>query len=204
MARNEVLEKENQELRQEVARLRTQIASLKAHNIERKSILWKKIHSSMDGNNNSDLNLENEILHMKQPDFTESAPKKEFKEAKSPAPSPKPAYTTLASGMKASAVTAPPPPPAPPKSLVGLKTVRRVPEVIELYRSLSRKDANMENRANPNGAPTVAFTRNMIEEIENRSTFLSAVRLINLSSLSSYHIDTTQWFNSNHILNMDR
>lgn len=188
MARNEVLEKENQELRLEVARLKTQIASLKAHNIERKSILWKKIQNSMDGNNNSDANLENEILQTKQPDFSESAPRKELRAAKVPIPPSKPASTTLASGRdekgtKVSAVTAPPPPPAPPKSLVGVKAVRRMPEVIELYRSLTRKDANMENRVNPNGAPAVAFTRNMIEEIENRSTFLSAVSL-NLSFLT--------------------
>lgn len=186
MARNEVLEKENQELRQEVNRLRTQIASLKAHNIERKSILWKKIQNSMDGNNNSDATLENEILHSKQPDFSESAPKKELRAAKVPVPPPKPVSTTLASnrdekGMKMSTIKAPPPPPAPPRSLVGLKAVRRVPEVIELYRSLTRKDANMENRVNANGVPAVAFTRNMIEEIENRSTFLSAVSLNSLN-----------------------
>ncbi|KAI9109232.1 hypothetical protein K1719_019855 [Acacia pycnantha] len=34
----------------------------------------------------------------------------------------------------------------------------------------------MENRGNPNGVMAVAFTRNMIEEIENRSTFLSAIK----------------------------
>ncbi|XP_054819784.1 protein CHUP1, chloroplastic isoform X2 [Prosopis cineraria] len=181
MARNEMLEKENQELRQEVNRLKTQIASLKAHNIERKSILWKKIQNSMDGNNNSDASHENEILPTKHPDLSESAPKKEFRAVKVPVPPPKPASTTLTSSkdekvMNGSAIMAPPPPPAPPKSLLGLKAVRRVPEVIELYRSLTRKDANMENRGNPNGVMAVAFTRNMIEEIENRSTFLSAIK----------------------------
>ncbi|XP_028784706.1 protein CHUP1, chloroplastic [Neltuma alba] len=181
MARNEILEKENQELRQEVNRLKAQIASFKAHNIERKSILWKKIQNSMDGNNNSDVSLDDEILPTKQPDLSESAPKKELRAVKVPVPPPKPACTTLASGkdekvMNGSAITAPPPPPAPPKSLLGLKAVRRVPEVIELYRSLTRKDANMENRGNPNGVMAVAFTRNMIEEIENRSTFLSAIK----------------------------
>ncbi|KAK4275139.1 hypothetical protein QN277_018273 [Acacia crassicarpa] len=181
MARNEILEKENQELRQEVNRLKTQIASLKAHNIERKSILWKKIQNYVDGNNNSDLILDNEILPTKQPDLSESAPKKELRALKVPVPPPKPASATLASGkdekvMNGSPLTAPPPPPAPPKSFLGPKAVRRVPEVIELYRSLTRKDANMENRGNPNGAMAVAFTRNMIEEIENRSTFLSAIK----------------------------
>ncbi|KAG4920559.1 hypothetical protein JHK86_049372 [Glycine max] len=50
MTRNESLEKENKDLRQEVARLKSQIMSLKAHNIERISMLWKKIQKSMDGN----------------------------------------------------------------------------------------------------------------------------------------------------------
>ncbi|TKY56496.1 CHUP1 [Spatholobus suberectus] len=45
-----------------------------------------------------------------------------------------------------------------------------------MYRSLTRKDANMENRIHSNGIPTVAFTKNMIEEIENRSTYLSAIK----------------------------
>lgn len=162
MTRNEILEKENQELRQEVNRLKTHIASLKAHNIERKSILWKKIHNSMDGNNNSlDLNVDHEILQKKQPELSELL----VSSVKVAAPPP----------PKVSAVAAPPPPPAPSKLLLGLKTVRRVPEVIELYRSLTRKEGNMENRGNSNGVMAVAFTRNMIEEIENRSTFLSAV-----------------------------
>lgn len=190
MARNEILEKENQELRQEVNRLKTQIASLKAHNIERKSILWKKIHNSMDCNNNTDVALDNEILPTKQPDLSESAPKKELRAVKVPVPPPKPVSATLTSGkdekvMNGSEIKAPPPPPAPPKSLLVLKAVRRVPEVIELYRSLTKKDANMENKGNPNGVMAVAFTRNMIEEIENRSKFLSAVSCIYTSRIKN-------------------
>ncbi|OIW15504.1 hypothetical protein TanjilG_32908 [Lupinus angustifolius] len=161
IARNALLEKENKELRQEIAQLKSQIISLKAHNIERKSIFWKKteIH-----------------FHEPVPRYDKSAI------ARVPMPPPRPSSKPLPShknekGMKMQpTITAPPPPPTPPKSLAGLKTVRRVPELIELYRSLSRKDANIDNKTNHNGIPAVAFTRNMIEEIQNRSTFLSSIK----------------------------
>ncbi|KAK7305426.1 hypothetical protein VNO77_43332 [Canavalia gladiata] len=199
MARNESLEKENKDLRQEVARLKSQIISLKAHNIERKSILWKKIQKSMDGNNSDGLQHKaavqvmseksptNENVHTTNSDLQEAeAARIKDRSAKVPTPPPRPASNPLLpshkneKGMKVQPLplptTAPPPPPTPPKSLVGLKAVRRVPEVIELYRSLTRKDANKDNKINTNGTPAVAFTRNMIEEIENRSTFLSAIK----------------------------
>ena len=198
MARDELLQKENQELREEVGRLKSQVVLLKAHNLERKSVLWKKIQKSIDGNNNNnsepiqlkaspvqvitcEKSSENANTHT-NPDFQDSAPRKE-KPAIVPAPPPRPSAALLLPLHKKEKVLkvqplAPPPPPTPPKlSLVGLKAVRRVPEVIELYRSLTRKDANMENKIHSNGIPTVAFSRNMIEEIENRSTYLSAVSL---------------------------
>ncbi|KAK7385549.1 hypothetical protein VNO78_31272 [Psophocarpus tetragonolobus] len=197
MGRTELLQKENQELREEVVRLKSQIISLKAHNMERKSVLWKKIQKTIDENNNSETHQqhkaspiqvitsekssENVNVHT-NPDFQDSGPRKE-KPTIVPAPPPKPSATLLLplhkkeKGLKVQPTVAPPPPPTPPKlSPVGLKTVRRVPEVTELYRSLTRKDANMENRIHSNGIPTVAFTRNMIEEIENRSSYLSAIK----------------------------
>ncbi|KAL2317465.1 hypothetical protein Fmac_031341 [Flemingia macrophylla] len=199
MARNESLQKENKELRDEVGRLKSQIISLKAHNMERKTVLWKKIQKSIDDNSNSEAHhqqhkappiqvitsekcSENENV-LKNSDFQDSAPRKE-KPAIVPAPPPRPSPTLLLplhkkeKGLKVLQPTiAPPPPPTPPKSsLVGLKAVRRVPEVIELFRSLTRKDASMENKIHSNSVPTVAFTRNMIEEIENRSTYFSAIK----------------------------
>jgi len=205
MARDELLQKENQELREEVGRLKSQVISLKAYNLERKSVLWKKIQKSIDGNNNSEpiqlkasppvqvitceKSSENANIHT-NPDFQDSALRKD-KPATVPAPPPRPSAALLLPSHKKEKVLkvqpiAPPPPPTPPKlSLVGLKAVRRVPEVIELYRSLTRKDANMENKIQSNGIPTVAFSRNMIEEIENRSSYLSAVSLApNLSILN--------------------
>ncbi|CAJ2652591.1 unnamed protein product [Trifolium pratense] len=199
MARNELLQRENQELKEEVARLKSQIISLKAHNIERKSILWKKIQKSIDDNNSDshhqlkpalqaimyEKSSENETFHTNH-DFKDSSisPRKERSTILlPPTPPPKPvsilfppSHENCEKGIKMQPTTAPPPPPSPSKSSLGLKSVRRVPEVIELYRSLTRKDANMESKTHHNGIPAVAFTRNMIEEIEKRSTYLSAIK----------------------------
>ncbi|XP_024025486.1 protein CHUP1, chloroplastic [Morus notabilis] len=193
------LAKENEELRQEVARLKAQVSTLRAHNHERKSMLWKKLQNSMDGSNNIDVlqqkpsflvNLSSgqsqavEKLHQK-PDFLESEATKE-KPQKAPNPPPSPPSSTSPVFLKEvkehkvssppSQAPPPPPPPLPSKALVGSKAVRRVPEVMELYRSLTRRDANMENKSSPAKAPALALTRNMIGEIENRSTYISAVR----------------------------
>ncbi|KAK0604416.1 hypothetical protein LWI29_015461 [Acer saccharum] len=57
------------------------------------------------------------------------------------------------------------------------KSVRRMPEVIELYQPLTRKDAQIGNRTNSAATtPALAFTRNMIGEIENRSTYVLAIK----------------------------
>ncbi|KAL5102342.1 hypothetical protein RYX36_006669 [Vicia faba] len=191
--RNEVLQKENYELREEVARLKSQIVSLKAHNMERKTILWKKIQKSIDDNNSDshhqlkpalqaimcEKSIENENLHHTNQDFhfqdSSGSPRKERTSIVLP-PTPPPKPKIYEKGIKMQPAIAPPPPPTPSRALIGLKVVRRVPEVIELYRSLTRKDANTESKTHHNGIPVVAFNRNMIEEIENRSSYLSAIK----------------------------
>lgn len=204
LARVALLEKENHELRQEVIRLKAQISSLKAHDNERKSMLWKKIQNSMDSCNS-------DASQQRQSDFVKTLeqsldgetfrPRPSFqgleagKERSTKVPKPPPKPTSVISPsttevnenkVKVSSVptafTAPPPPPMPSKLLAGSKAVRRVPEVVELYRSLTRKDAQMENRSNPTATPVVAFNRNMIGEIENRSTYLLAVSVISAYS----------------------
>lgn len=192
------LAKENEELRQEVARLKAQVGTLKAHNHERKSMLWKKLQNSMDGSNNIDVlqqkpsffvnlssgqNQAAEKLHQKH-DFLESEVTKE-RPQKAPTPPPSlpsltsPAFLKEVKEHKVSSPPSqappPPPPPLPSKALVGSKAVRRVPEVMELYRSLTRRDANTESKTGHAKAPALALTRNMIGEIENRSTYISAV-----------------------------
>ncbi|KAI4306401.1 hypothetical protein L6164_029682 [Bauhinia variegata] len=71
----------------------------------------------------------------------------------------------------------PPPPPSKGKKPVSAK-VRRVPEVVEFYHSLMRRDSQ-SRRDSISGAvevPATANTRGMIDEIANRSTHLLAIK----------------------------
>ncbi|XP_022753610.1 protein CHUP1, chloroplastic-like [Durio zibethinus] len=164
LARNDSMEKENQELKQEVARLKAHISSLKAHDNERKSMLWKKLHNSSD-NSNTDPSPQKSSDFMKVLEQSSEAENVY----------PRPSFQEL-NKVNAPSVPVPPPPPLPSKLLAGFRSVRRVPEVVDLYRSLTRKDANMENKTNATTTPELAFTRNMIGEIENRSTYVSAIK----------------------------
>nr|XP_043624947.1 protein CHUP1, chloroplastic-like [Erigeron canadensis] len=75
---------------------------------------------------------------------------------------------------------APPPPPPPPAK--GLKPfpakVRRVPEVVEFYHSLMRRESRREcgGSTAADVLSSTANTRDMIGEIENRSTHLLAIK----------------------------
>ncbi|XP_009353964.2 protein CHUP1, chloroplastic isoform X2 [Pyrus x bretschneideri] len=178
LEKNGSLERENHELRQEVGRLKAQITSLKAHNNERKSVLWKKFQSTLE---------QTPATEKPNPkvDFTESEATKERSAARllptnapppTPRPPPPPTLFKEVKENKGPSAPAPPPPPPPSKALIGSRGVRRVPEVIELYRSLTRKDAQMENKANPAGVHVFALTKNMIGEIENRSSYVLAIK----------------------------
>ncbi|KAA8515146.1 hypothetical protein F0562_018325 [Nyssa sinensis] len=74
----------------------------------------------------------------------------------------------------------PPPPPMPAKGLKSVPTkVRRVPEVVEFYHSLMRRDSRRESGGGASDVPTQAATanaRDMIGEIENRSSHLLAIK----------------------------
>lgn len=194
LARNNALEKENQELKNELARLKAQISSLKAHDNERKSMLWKKLQNSFD-NGNANANQQKPTIAVRKseqnlavenscptPDSPECAPRKE-RPARVPKPPPSPTSSTSPSlkevnGNKVPLAQPPPrPPPLPSKLLAGSKAVRRVPEVMELYRSLTRRDPQVE-RANTVGIPTAGNSKNMIGEIENRSSHLMAVSTV--------------------------
>ncbi|MFQ6631461.1 hypothetical protein Gotur_008456 [Gossypium turneri] len=99
-----------------------------------------------------------------------------------PPPPPPPAVKQVAppppphSLLKA---IAPPPPPPPQK---GMKTVaakvRRVPEVVEFYHSIMRRDSKRDaGGCNvPEALPATANARDMIGEIENRSAYLLAIK----------------------------
>lgn len=75
-----------------------------------------------------------------------------------------------------------PPPPPPPGSLPkgggGADKVHRAPELVEFYQSLMKRESKKEVSPGGAAASNVASARsNMIGEIENRSTFLLAVRI---------------------------
>ncbi|XP_059624458.1 protein CHUP1, chloroplastic-like [Cornus florida] len=75
---------------------------------------------------------------------------------------------------------APPPPPPPPLLAKGLKSVpsrvRRVPEVVEFYHSLMRRDSRRDSGGGAPDGPAPANPRDMIGEIENRSAHLLAIK----------------------------
>ncbi|KAK9279794.1 hypothetical protein L1049_013476 [Liquidambar formosana] len=169
LEKNRSLEKENQELKQEVNRLKAQISSLKAYDSERKSMLWKKLQHSIDGNTDASQQKPTIVVKIPEqslageklcsmPDLPKSEARKE-RAGRVPKPPPRPSSATPPSikeviGNKVPSAPAPPPPPPRPSKLpAGSKSVRRVPEVMEFYRSLTRRDAHSDNRTNPSGVP---------------------------------------------------
>ncbi|GMI72868.1 INCREASED PETAL GROWTH ANISOTROPY 1 [Hibiscus trionum] len=91
-----------------------------------------------------------------------------FKQVAPPPPPPPP--------IKA---IAPPPPPPPQKGMRTIATkVRRVPEVVEFYHSLMRRDSKREagGCTVPEALPATTNSRDMIGEIENRSAYLLAIK----------------------------
>ncbi|GFZ07091.1 tetratricopeptide repeat (TPR)-like superfamily protein [Actinidia rufa] len=79
--------------------------------------------------------------------------------------------------LPSKAAPAPPlPPPPPAKGMRGVPAkVRRVPEVVEFYHSLMRRDSRRESGGAAAEA-TAANARDMIGEIENRSAHLLAIK----------------------------
>ncbi|CAM8918559.1 unnamed protein product [Rhodiola kirilowii] len=74
----------------------------------------------------------------------------------------------------------PPPPPPAPTSSGGARPVttkvRRVPEVVEFYHSLMRRDSRRDAGVSAIEAPATNCARDMIGEIENRSAYLLAIK----------------------------
>ncbi|KAJ8491665.1 hypothetical protein OPV22_013386 [Ensete ventricosum] len=93
-----------------------------------------------------------------------------------PIPPPAPlAVPAAASGAR----PPPPPPPPPPRgSRSAAGRVRRVPEVVEFYHSLMRRETKRESCGGGQDAPPAAAAnpRDMIGEIETRSAHLLAIR----------------------------
>ncbi|WJX14048.1 Protein chup1, chloroplastic [Trifolium repens] len=80
-----------------------------------------------------------------------------------------------------SSIPPPPPPPPPPGSLprgsVVADQVKRAPELVEFYQTLMKREAKKDTSSLTSSTSNSADARsNMIGEIENRSTFLLAVK----------------------------
>lgn len=99
-------------------------------------------------------------------------------EAPAPPPPPTLATKSVPPPPPPPSKAAPPPPPPPPLRK-GLKPmpakVRRVPEVVEFYHSLMRRDSRRESGSGVPDVPANTNARDMIGEIENRSAHLLAV-----------------------------
>ncbi|KAL8152230.1 LOW QUALITY PROTEIN: hypothetical protein V2J09_009990 [Rumex salicifolius] len=167
---NRLLEEENKQLKQEVTRLKAQVSAFKAHDTERKNLLWKKIQYSAASDAPAF-----PAQQKKQNLAASDPPVSPVKVRRPIAPPPEPPRTPEKK-RTSSGGPAPPPPPLPSKSLVGGRAVKRVPEVIEFYRYLTRKSAQLNTKGSSVGIPSEVSNRNMIGEIEDRSTYLSAIK----------------------------
>ncbi|KAJ8447964.1 hypothetical protein Cgig2_028840 [Carnegiea gigantea] len=95
-------------------------------------------------------------------------------------PKPPPTKCTSPNSLSTSSpVKSAPPPPPPPPPPKGMKAatakVKRVPEVVEFYHSLMRRDPRRE-AGSSTAEITAANTRNLVGEIENRSAYLLAIK----------------------------
>ncbi|XP_071726242.1 INCREASED PETAL GROWTH ANISOTROPY 1-like protein 1 isoform X1 [Rutidosis leptorrhynchoides] len=203
------LEKENHELKQEMSRLKSQINTLKAHDLERKSMLWKKLQNSMDSvaaaaaggkvvidhheppqkskladddvhdhnNNNAGATLMKKLTsnhnNNDNNNLIETATAIKAVLPRPPAPPLPPQRRVIAPA----AAPPPPLPPPLPSSPVGSKVqIRRVPAVMEFYRSLMKRDTQKDNKNGGGLLGLVTYSRDMIGEIENRSTYLTSIK----------------------------
>ncbi|KAG9453532.1 hypothetical protein H6P81_006436 [Aristolochia fimbriata] len=169
------LEKENEQLKQELAFAKSQTA-------DKKSVPWKKLQNSVADNNNTP--PENPTAESKVVEAPPSCPKAEYarlfaneRVARVPKPPPKSSFSSQAPLQAGKGIKAPPPPPPPPMKLRGsASAVRRVPEVMEMYRLLTRRDTRTDCRTSGAASPVAVNARDMIGEIANRSSYLLAIK----------------------------
>ncbi|KAL4291498.1 hypothetical protein GQ457_14G009350 [Hibiscus cannabinus] len=129
---------------------------------------------SLSSSTSSNSSLDSTEKQIPPPPPPPSAPVTAVKQlAPAPAPAPPPPPPPPFKAI------APPPPPPPPKGnrAVAAK-VRRIPEVVEFYHSLMRRDSKREagGCSAPEILPATANARDMIGEIENRSSHLLAIK----------------------------
>lgn len=188
--RNRTLEEENKQLRHQVSRLKGQVSSLEGQDSDRR-MQWKKLDNSAISNcyskekqfvqNNDEakeaLDLNSSLSYKRQQFPRTTLMRSRAPRVPNPPPSPtsiKPVINVRKEGCMA-APPPPPPPPLPSKLLRSTKAVQRVPEVVELYRSLVRREAKNDSKSGSTGIPVSTNSREMIGEIENRSAYVLAV-----------------------------
>ncbi|KAI3971519.1 hypothetical protein MKW92_003091 [Papaver armeniacum] len=178
LKRNCLLQTENDQLKQEVTRLQTEIHYLKEQHRDRSSSFSNNLKTSTESispNKHTTQTKSHRGIEVKNGETRD-------KERPHQLPKPTPKATCLdlpqeVNEKKLPVRTAPPPPPPlPSKLLLGSpNAVRRVPEVMEIYRTLTRRETKTNNKMT-NSVTPVANTRDMIGEIENRSTYLLAIK----------------------------
>ncbi|KAL9234010.1 hypothetical protein vseg_008933 [Gypsophila vaccaria] len=92
-------------------------------------------------------------------------------------PPPPPPPPTMKKSPAVSVTRPPPPPPMPVRgSKVMTAKVKRVPEVVEFYHSLMRRDTRREAGVGTAEATAAASAKDLVGEIENRSVYLLAIK----------------------------
>ncbi|KAJ3682848.1 hypothetical protein LUZ60_013075 [Juncus effusus] len=109
-------------------------------------------------------------------------PKKIIDQPRKPKPAPNPSqFQKPQNAKRQDGLNSPlPPPPPPPPPMRGQggprKSVQRVPELVELYRVLNRKEGKIDAKTGAMVLPAVGSSREMIGEIENRSAHVLAIK----------------------------
>lgn len=110
-----------------------------------------------------------------------------------PRPPPRPNYCPSIPNLSGKEALFPPPPPPPPPPPLPLRSrgmlsnaVRRMPEVVELYRTLTRKNGKPNIITSITGIPASTNPREMIGEIEKRSAYLLSVSIHHYLRISVY------------------
>ncbi|XP_062215920.1 uncharacterized protein LOC133916315 isoform X2 [Phragmites australis] len=187
LERNRTLEEENKQLRHQVSRLKGQVSSLEGQDND-KRMLWKKLENSTTSisyskekqfvQNNEEakeaVDLNNSLCYSRQQFSRTTLMRSRAPRVPNPPPSPtciKPVINVRKEGCMA---PPPPPPPLPSKLQRSTKAVQRVPEVVELYRSLVRREGKNDSKSGSAGTPVATNSREMIGEIENRSAYVLA------------------------------
>ncbi|XP_051181754.1 INCREASED PETAL GROWTH ANISOTROPY 1-like protein 1 [Lolium perenne] len=188
--RNHTLEEENKQLRHEVSHLKGQVSSLEGQHTDRK-MMWKRLENFATSNNymerqfvhNNDdakeaMDLNNSASYSRQRLFRTPVVKSRAPRVPNPPPSPT-CIQPIMKVNKEGSMAPPPPPPPPPlpsKLLKSTKAVQRVPEVVEWYRLLVKREGKNDGKSGSTGIPVATNSRDMIGEIENRSAYVIAIK----------------------------